>query len=429
MSLVLGIWLAAAVLVGFMWLVRLIAMVRVMRRRIVLGPGSHSSPLSETPSLSVIVAAKDEENNIEACVKSLLKQDYPDYELIIVDDRSTDRTGQLLQELERGASGKLRVLTVESLKDGWFGKNNAMREGIEASRGDWLCFSDADCDFICDRTLTIAVGEMQHREADFLSITPMLETPTFWEKILQPVCALALIIWFLPERVNNPRRPTAYANGAFMMLRRACYDGIGGHDRVKTEVNEDIHMARFAKQEGFRLRVAENDGLYWTRMYSSFRVAMQGWSRIFYGSLGKPHRLAIALFMVGFFSLLTWPSALASAYGWSHASTDVAWVWQLLTIEWSLAVLLMHVVIWRSYHPMRIPPIWSIFYWFGVCLTMVVLFRALRRSLGSGSTTWRGTTYVGSRRVGDVSTAATGEYESDGTTPQAATAKESTSNA
>ncbi len=425
MSLVLGLWLAAAVLVGLMWLVRLIAMVRVMRRRIVLGPDSHSSPLSEKPSLSVIVAAKDEEDNIESCVKSLLKQDYPDYELIIVDDRSSDRTPQLLQEMESQAGGKLRVITVESLKDGWFGKNNAMRVGIEASRGDWLCFSDADCEFICERTLTIAVGEMQHREADFLSITPMLETPTFWEKILQPVCALALIIWFLPERVNNPRRTTAYANGAFMMLRRACYEGIGGHDRVKTEVNEDIHMARFTKQEGYRLRVAENNGLYWTRMYSSFSIAMQGWSRIFYGSLGLPRRLATAFFMVGFFSFLTWPSALASAYGWSLASADVAWVWKLLTIEWGLAVMLMHLVIWRSYHPMRIPPIWSIFYWFGVCLTLIVLFRAFMRSLGAGSTTWRGTTYVGNRLVGNDAASPSSECKDDVTTPQTSAVKES----
>ena len=131
-------------------------------------------------------------------------------------------------------------------------------------------------------------------DTEFLSITPFLETLTVWERIIQPVCALVLMLFFVPQKVNDPARKTAYANGAFMLLLKSCYDAIGGHKRVQGQVNEDIQLARIAKRMAVRLRVAETDDLYRTRMYDSIGAAWSGWSRILYGSLQSMERLLVS---------------------------------------------------------------------------------------------------------------------------------------
>jgi glycosyltransferase involved in cell wall biosynthesis len=120
----------------------------------------------------VVVAARNEEQNIEACVGSLLAQDYPNYEVIAVDDRSDDRTLALLRQLLAGSEGNLQVITIRELEDGWFGKNNAMREGVARSTGGWLCFTDADSRFTSRRALTAALRDALAHQADFLTLCP-----------------------------------------------------------------------------------------------------------------------------------------------------------------------------------------------------------------------------------------------------------------
>src|SRR4029079_6010588 len=108
-----------------------------------------------------------------------------------------------------------------------------------------------------------------------------------------PVCGAVMVFWFHPKRVNDPEHSAAYANGAFMLLRRSCYDAIGGHDEVRTQVNEDMHMAHLAKEHRQRLVVVQNEDLYTVRMYSRFKDIWRGWSRIFYGCFGTFRRLRI----------------------------------------------------------------------------------------------------------------------------------------
>ncbi len=122
-----GVWLFLAAGLGIVWLCRFVAVGVVLRNRAVLGSRSYDSPPERAPRLSVILAAKDEENNIETCVTSLLEQDYPDFEIIVVDDRSTDATPTILRRLEAtfgGEDGRLRIVTIKTLRDGWFGKCN-----------------------------------------------------------------------------------------------------------------------------------------------------------------------------------------------------------------------------------------------------------------------------------------------------------------
>jgi chlorobactene glucosyltransferase len=387
----LGFGLAAVI--GAVWLFRIIAIGWAMKHRAILGSTSHRGTRHATPKLSVLVAARDEEANIETCVRTLLDQDYPDFEIVAVDDRSTDQTPAILKRLEAQAGGRLRVLTITEPREGWSGKNNAMREGVAASRGEWLLFTDADCRQTSQRTLSVAMSEVQESHVDFLSIIPILDTPTVWERIIQPVCSWVLILWFLPDRVNNPAKKTAYANGAFILTSRRCYEAIGGHERVRTELNEDIKMARFAKRGGFHVRVCENENLYRTRMYRTPREAWRGWSRIFFGSLGTVRRIGISLLMVGMYGLLPWIALAASVIGWAfvgHASTVA---WRETALAWFCVVLLQQIAAWRYYRVVRVGRFWSLTHVLGCSVTFAMLVSAMLKVLGATGTTWRGTTY------------------------------------
>ncbi|MGB0714625.1 MAG: glycosyltransferase [Phycisphaerae bacterium] len=388
------IWTGLGGLLGLIWLLRLLAMFLVYRRRQVLGAAMPYSLPAPAPRLSVVVAAKDEEANIETCVRSLMQQDYPDFQLIAVNDRSDDRTPEILDALKLEFHDKLQVIHVESLQEGWFGKNNAMREGIELADGDWLCMTDADCEFQSPRTLSLAVDHALERGSDFLSIAPILITKCWWERVLQPVCGAVLIVWFLPERVNSPKYKTAYANGAFMLMNRRCYEGIGGHAAFKTQVNEDIHMAKAAKLSGFNLRVVENDGLYTTRMYTSLRQAIRGWSRILYGSIASPIKLSIAALVVIVFSVLPWVGFGFSLFSYLNQADGVP-SWLRSTQVWGLACALQLGVMALFYPILRIPAVWALTYPIGALGAVGILFRAILQSLGAATTTWRGTTYRG----------------------------------
>lgn len=393
MPLSFTLWFIAAGLIGAVWAGRAVFIGMVMRRRSILRPDSCDGPPTPPPRVSIVVAAKDEEANIGACVASLLAQDYPNYEVIAVDDRSRDRTPEILEELRTESDGRLRVLRIQRLRPGWFGKNNAMREGIEASTGEWVLMTDADCRFVSKEALSIATREALREPCDFLCVIPVLDVPTVWEKLVQPIAALVLILWFLPEKVNDPKRRTAYANGAFMMIRRTCYDAVGGHEAVRTEVNEDIWLAHNVKRSGFRLRVIENVGLIHSRMYHSFREAWRGWSRIYYGSLASLGKLAVALLMLAWYSLTPWTSFVVALTGWSLAPPESAANWRMAVMVWALVVLLLQITLFRFYGIVRVGRVWSLGYIFSACAVFTMLVNAVFKTLGT-TTTWRGTTYL-----------------------------------
>jgi len=397
MSIAHTTWLLGATGLGLFWFVRAVAVAMAGRKREVLTPQSPTTLPTPAPRVSVVLAAKDEASNIEVCVRSLLDQDYPDYEVIAVDDRSTDDTPRILERLQAEFPERLRTLTIQQLRKGWFGKNNAMREAVAASTGEWLLFVDADCRQTSRRTLTVAMADALEKRVDFLSITPVLDTPTAWECMIQPVCAFVLILWFLPEKVNDPASRTAYANGAFMLLRRDGYDAIGGHERVRTEVNEDVRMAQFTKRMGLALRVTENEGLYRTRMYDTPRAAWHGWSRIFYGCLQTMRRLLISAGQLVLVALVPWVCLLASMIGWTLATDASARFWMVAVGAWAIVVGLQQIVMWRVYRMVRVAPVWSLTYVVGATITVGMLVSAMLKVLGASATTWRGTTYRGHR--------------------------------
>lgn len=393
------VWVVLLCLVALVWASRHIEISRARRRFRPLSEDSYKDGLADPPSLSVLIAAKDEEANIERAVRTMLAQDYPRFELIVINDRSTDGTPAILERLaaETGTNGRLKVVHVTQLREGWFGKNNAMREGVARAGGQWLCFSDADCTQLSRRTLSLAVRHAVETGAEFLSVLPILEARGFWERIVQPVCGAVMVFWFHPKRVNDPRHPAAYANGAFMMITRETYQAIGGHEAVRTEVNEDIHMARLAKQSGRRLLVVSNDNLYSVRMYTGLRQIWHGWSRIFYGCFGSFRRLFISMMFLLTTNVLPYASLIL---GWTVTGVrgwDQAGPWRIVALAASAAVLAQVTTIARFYRMSRTSPWLAPTFILGAVICIGMLISAMRRLGGRATTTWRGTTYRGNQ--------------------------------
>ncbi len=319
------------------------------KRHSFLLTGDYAGPPTEAPLISVLIAAKDEEEAIEECVRTILDQDYPNYEVIVCNDRSDDRTGEIVQAIA-DTDDRLTLVNITDLPEGWFGKNNAMQTGIKQAKGEYIVMIDADCRQLSRRTLSTAVQYALDNEADMLSVFPELEMKGFWENVLQPVASAIMVIWFQPDRINNPKRSAAYANGAFMMIKREVYDAIGTHEVVKTELNEDMRMAWLVKQAGYKLRVVRSEDLYVVRMYTSFKQMIRGWSRIFFGTFGTPRRLFTTLVAVILTSLMPW---IITAISWPLALVGGAPGWRLVACFATGVSMLQLSVIFRYFDLIR----------------------------------------------------------------------------
>jgi chlorobactene glucosyltransferase len=250
--------------------------------------------LVEVPRLSVIVAARNESDCIETCLRSLFRQDYSDFEVVAVNDRSTDNTAEILDRLAKEYADRLRVVHVTSLPAGWFGKPHALNLGLQSATGSLICFTDADCEFQSPAALRTTVAELFRRQLDMFSVAARYTMTSLRECVVVPCCAEALLAWLHPERVDDPRTADAYANGAFILVRRAPFDRIGGWGAVRAQISEDLQLARLAKRTGLRVGVSNGKGLYQTRSYRSLCDSWNGWSRIFKGIL-NPTQLLITL--------------------------------------------------------------------------------------------------------------------------------------
>ncbi len=378
-----------ALLITLVWLRRHVDLSRAKRTAAVLIPESDDRLPDPAPPVSVIVAARDEQVCIEACVTSLVKQDYPNLEVIVVNDRSRDKTGEILDRLQQEHPERLRVLTVTEPRPGWLGKPNAVQNGVNVAKGDYLVFTDADCVQVSDRTIAVAMRYALERRIDFLSIIPMVEPNCPTEALVQPVCVAVLMLWHPPEKVNDPNKPHAYANGAFMMFERQAYDRIGGHEPVRHAFCEDMLLARRAKNAGLNLHVIQNRGLYRSHMYHSFRETWRGWSRIFQGAMFRPAKVLIAAVVLFLFSLLPWLSVATALVGFTLDAG--AWRWPLAA--WTLAVVAQLSIMLRFYPLARAPAWRALTYFPAAILCFAYLLTAAVKMCGVGTTSWAGTTY------------------------------------
>ncbi|HEY7835127.1 MAG TPA: glycosyltransferase [Ktedonobacterales bacterium] len=266
----------------------------------------------DTPLVSIIVPARDEERNIRRCVESLLAQDYPRFEVIVVDDASRDATPRLLAEIARQhpRGDRLRVIRVDDLPPGWAGKAHALHTGALAARGDWLLFTDADTAHT-PPALRSTLRHALDAHLDCFSILTEQELPDFWGRVLMPIAFMGVGAQYPARQVNDPASPVAIANGQYILLRRAAYTALGGYDtpRLRGTVLDDRDLAYEVKRAGYRLELADGHQLVRTRMYQSLREHWHGWGKNAYlGSRGGP--AMFVAFTVGLLAITVAPVAL-----------------------------------------------------------------------------------------------------------------------
>jgi chlorobactene glucosyltransferase len=345
------------------------------------------------PRISVIVPARNEERNISRCVECLLAQAYPEFELIVLDDRSTDASPRIL----RGCASldpRLTVLAGDGLPPGWAGEPHALFQAAQVARGDWLCFVDADT-FAGPQALASVFAAAQAAGADLFTIMTGQEVPTFWERVILPVVFTALSVGFSPRRVNDPRRRDAIANGQFILIKRSVYEAVGGHAALKDSIVEDRDLAVLVKRAGFRLVIADGRQIAQTRMYTSLPEMWEGWTKnIYLGLSGSTGLLLLGalgacLSLVAALALPLW--TLAGLAWWAAAPASAAWL-----VAAEAALLWGWLVFWRErvLRDMQIPAWYALTIPLGAGLFAAMLFGSAWKILSGRGVTWKGRRYA-----------------------------------
>ncbi len=227
--------------------------------------------------VSVIVPARDEARNIEACIRSILSSHWPQIEVIVVDDQSSDGTGGIARRVA-SSDARVTVLANPDLPDGWIGKQWACHNGQRVARGSFLLFTDADTRHTPE-LLTRSMNAMRERRADLFTVGGSQTMETFWERLLQPHVFGMLVARFGDtERVNRSTNPLdKIANGQFMLMHRDAYDRAGGHEAVRTHVAEDLRLAQEWTRLGYSVQIVAGFDYMTTRMYEGFGEIWRGW--------------------------------------------------------------------------------------------------------------------------------------------------------
>ena len=211
------------------------------------------------PKVSIILPARNEELFIEKCINSLLDQDYENYEIIAIDDRSDDNTGEIIKKIAKKNSKVVYVLA-EPKPERWTGKNWACMEGFRKSSGELLLFTDADT-FHAKKTISLAVDHLLSEELDALTVIQKMLCLDWWTKITLPVLSTFLHTRFSALRVNDPSKKTGYFFGSFFIIKRKTYESAGTHEGVKSDIVEDGALGKKVKEQGFKLKMVRGEHL------------------------------------------------------------------------------------------------------------------------------------------------------------------------
>ncbi len=255
------------------------------------------------PHLSAIVPIRNEEEHLEVACRSLLSQDYPNYEVICVDDRSTDRTPEILRKLSSEFPG-LRVVRIETLPKGWLGKNHALQKGAESAKGEFLLFTDADISM--EKTVfRRAVGLLVSEKADHLAILPDGFTPSFFTRVLYDFFVVSFHVFTQSWKVEKPGKHSVGV-GAFNLVRTSAYKRAGTHAALSLKVDDDLKLGQILKKTGHVARILDGFGLVRFPFYPSLKAAFLGFEKNFFAGLNFSI-FAAALSIVAMFTLYDWP--------------------------------------------------------------------------------------------------------------------------
>lgn len=372
-----------ALLAAAPWVLMPIAMVLRMRRARTLDEFT-AEPPRDPLLVSVIIPARNEARNIARCVRSVIGTAYPNVEVIVVDDQSTDGTGDIAREL--GAT----VIETPPLPADWFGKQWACWTGKSKARGDILCFTDADTEHAPD-LVPRTVNAMRALDAALFTVSGKQEMVTLWEKLVQAQVFGMLNAWYGgTEEINRSKHAwRKIANGQYLVVTRDAYDSTGGHEAVKHTVAEDLMLAQLFHRLGRRVVFIEGRDQLTTRMYTSMRELVAGWGKNVYA--GGMHALPpgrifrsifpFALLFPPLFNLAP-PVVLLAAFISGASAAVIAWA--------AIATTAMVLMWTKFYSDADESPLLALLYPVGAAITLYIYARAIVRGR---RVTWKDRTY------------------------------------
>ena len=375
-------------LLSLMWLGLLVGVPRWGRDWTLRVP-DHGPP-EAGPTVSICIPARDEALNIGACVRAALDSEWPDLEVVVVDDRSTDGTADAARAAAAG-DPRLRIVAGTEPPAGWAGKAWACARAAGEARAGLLLFLDADVR-IHPAAVRVLVAELDDRSLQLLSIFATWELVGFWERVVIPTVG-----WFIRgavdlDRINDPGAPEAFANGQLILVRREGYDAVGGHAAIKDQILDDVRLAECFKRRGQAIGLRVAPWLFRVRLYRSLGVIFAGYSKNLYEGMGRRPGVglgAVLFIVVG--TLLPYVAVVAAVgarllWGW----TVPGWGW----IAWLAALCVAQIAFrWRIErrdgrsgaiawaHP----------------IANVVLIAILLRSVFGVRASWKGRSFVDGR--------------------------------
>jgi chlorobactene glucosyltransferase len=371
------------------WIVPPLVTYLRLRRSRSLADESDAAP-ADAPLVSVVIPARNEARNIDRCLSSILTTTYPNLEVIVVDDASSDGTGDVARKIA-ATDPRARVVINAPLPDGWFGKQWACATGAKIARGQILQFTDADTLHSAD-LVTRSVNAIRRTHADLFSVAGRQELGGFWERIIQPQIFTVLSMRYGgTESVNeSPRVSDKIANGQCIFVSRAAYDAIGGHASVRTSVAEDLMLAQkfFATRKRVILMLGVDQ--LSTRMYESLREIIAGWRKnvfaggldsVPFGHIGRT-LFPLVLLLPPLMELLP---VLTLTFGLFAPVTPAIMLWAAICVAATLAWwLVVYVTVDEN-------PMYTLIYPLGAIVLLYIFVSAVIRGR---RVSWKGRTYV-----------------------------------
>lgn len=369
-----AVWVLA--FIGFMWTVRGIPRLDEELTT------SHATA-DKWPSVSLVVPARNEAKHIESAMKSILAQDYPNLEVIAVDDRSMDATGEILERLAK-MDARLQVLHIRNLPRGWLGKVNAMHQGVQRATGEWLLFTDADVHYY-PGALRRALTYANHNGIDHLALVPRVVINSFLLEVAVRAFGLLLLLSARAARVNLPNSKTPFGIGAFNLVRTGLFKKTPGFEWLRLEPGDDYGLGLMVKQAGGSTHLAFADKDLSMTWYENIRAMSKGLEKNIFGPGAHYQWWRMLVVVFGLWALLAAPC--------------VALIAGMITGSWimlgaSFVAFAFHVVFsFSAVLEQRSETLSLLLFPLGVLMFTAMVLRSGLKCLRNGGIDWRGTHY------------------------------------
>jgi len=382
------IYMTSAILIGICgaWIYLIKSMIETFTLTPYLDKFENTN--KQTPKVSIILPARNEEKYLTTCLESLIDQDYQNYEIIAIDDSSEDSTGKIIENFSKKNS-KIIHVSAKSKPEGWMGKNWACMEGYKQATGELLLFTDADTKH-SRKVISLSVSHLLSLELDALSAIPRLLTFDFLTKVSLPMISTFLHTRFSAINVNNPKKKAAYFFGSFFIITKKTYEQVGMHEGVKHEIIEDGALGKKVKEEGHKMRIVRGDNLIdavWARDSSTLWHALK---RLMIPLYLQSEKIAIGSFLAVLFLLfIPFPvfaitnfipiESISTKILYASAATASALIYtgSVIEVKMGLKLKLIH----------------ALFAPLGGLIVTLGFFTGLMQAKGSSSVSWRGRSY------------------------------------